>query len=40
MLRRARRQEVGVLVLGMVGVAAHPAPFHVVRPSGLLELLP
>src|SRR5437773_1424602 len=34
------RQEVGVLVLGVVGVPPDPPPLHVVRPGSLLEFLP
>src|SRR6266545_4298349 len=40
MLGGARRQEVGVLVLRVVGVAPDPAPFHGVRRGDLIELLP
>src|SRR5882672_4792797 len=40
MLRSPGREEVCILVLGMLGVPAHPAPLHVVRLGGLLELLP
>src|SRR3989442_12132330 len=34
------RERVGVLVLGMAGVPAHPAPLHGVGGGGLYELLP
>src|SRR5258708_12743548 len=34
------REMVGVLVLGVVVVAPHPAPLHLMRPDDLGELLP
>src|SRR5712691_6157012 len=39
-LRCALREHVGVFVLGMTGVAAHPAPVNGVAPRGLHELAP
>src|SRR6266566_4342929 len=39
-LRGALRERVGVFVLGVTGVAAHPAPVNGVARRGLHELVP